>query len=103
MHWQLQPEALSFSPGRKIQMSFETVNGPDQSEFANRISKVISDAEKNGMAIDEAVCIAVAVASDYALHNYGKDYLDFLAKIVLAKKNKPVTGEVIEDSPAVLN
>ena len=64
-------------------------------ELANAISDAINSAIERGMEPDEAACISVAVAADYARGYYGDAYLPHLAKAVTARAGMPAPETVI--------
>jgi hypothetical protein len=63
--------------------------GPLPSALGNKISDAIFEAIQNGMEVDEATCVVVAVAADYARESYGGGYLAELAGIVLTRAERP--------------
>ena len=66
-----------------------SVTGRGPRDLANAISDAINAALTKGMEPDEAACIAVAVAADYARSYYGDKYLPHLAKAVMGQAGKP--------------
>ena len=61
--------------------------GPNFRDLGNAVSDAINAALKRGMEIDEACCVVVSVAADYARLEYGNDYLPDLAEVVSERKN----------------
>lgn len=57
--------------------------------LGNAVSDAIHAAVDRGMEMDEAVCVAVAVAADYARLEYGEGYLEQLAQVVLLRGAAP--------------
>lgn len=60
-------------------------SSPLHSALANIVSDAISKALDFGLEPDQAACVVVAVAADYARAEYGPDYLNRLAKVVLLR------------------
>lgn len=58
--------------------------------LAVAVSDAIHAAVSNGMQVDEAVCIVVAVAADYARGEYGNKYLKDLASVVIERGSIPM-------------
>lgn len=58
--------------------------------LANAVSDAIFAATQRGMDLDEACCIVVAVAADYARGHYSNAYLPQLAEIVTDRANRPL-------------
>jgi ribosomal protein S18 acetylase RimI-like enzyme len=67
-----------------------TLTGRLPAQFANKISDVIHEFVNRGMEVDEASCIAVAVAADYARSNYGNSYLGSLTEVIRERANRPL-------------
>jgi hypothetical protein len=61
--------------------------GKSFSQLANAISDAIFDATQRGMDLDEACCVVVAVAADFARGHYGNEYLPSLADVVTERRN----------------
>lgn len=55
--------------------------------LANAVSDAIMAAVHNGMGVDEAACVVVAVAADYGRGNYNNEYLASLANVVTERAN----------------
>lgn len=64
--------------------------GPSFRDLGNAVSDAIFAASGRGMALDEACCVVVAVAADYARGHYGDAYLDDLADVVRKQRNQPL-------------
>lgn len=57
----------------------------------NALANAISDAfHASGLPVDEAVCVAIAVITDYARAEYGDEYLAALADIVTGRGEFPL-------------
>jgi hypothetical protein len=67
--------------------------GVSFNKLGNAISDAIHDALSRGMAMDEAVCVVVAVAADYARGEYGASYLPSLAEVVIERGSHPMPDE----------
>ena len=65
--------------------------------LANSVSDAIAAAMKLGMEPDEAACIVVAVAADYARCYYGDKYLPHLAKAVTSRAGMAMP--FVDDEP----
>ncbi len=63
---------------------------PRLTRLANDFSDVIARALRQGFKSDEACCVAVQVAADYARAEYGPGYLANLAAIVIAAGDRPM-------------
>lgn len=57
--------------------------------LANQVSDAIRAAIERGMEVDEAACVVVAVAADYARDGYGIAYLSDLAAVVKSRNERP--------------
>ena len=68
----------------------ETISGPVVNDLGNRVSDAINRALRQGMRVDDAVCVASTVAADYARATYGNDYLEKLALVVKNAANLPL-------------
>lgn len=77
--------------------TFSLMRGILPAQLANAVSDAINAALQAGMEVDEAVCTVVGVASDYAKGEYGPDYLDQLARVVVAYKERDMRKR--EDAP----
>lgn len=67
-----------------------TVSGAPQAALGNAISDaIVAAVNKDGLGLDDAVCIAIAVAADYGRAAYGTRYLASLAQIVLLRAGMP--------------
>lgn len=66
-----------------------SLTGPLPAALANDVSDAIHRALKMGMAVDEACCVVVAVAADYARDSYGDAYLLGLASVVAGQAGRP--------------
>lgn len=73
--------------------AFSLMRGILPAQLANAVSDAINAALQSGMEVDEAACIVVGVASDYAKGEYGPDYLDQLARVVVAYKERGLRRE----------
>jgi len=67
--------------------------------LSNAVSDAIHAALESGMEIDEAACVVVSVASDYARLQYGNDYLGALANVVLHRASMPMP-DIVEPGGA---
>lgn len=63
----------------------QLISGPLPAKLGNAVSTAIHEALSQGMKTDEAACVVVAVACDYARHAYGNGFLDYLAYVVLMR------------------
>ena len=66
-------------------MSHAMMKGALPNNLANEVSDAIYKALKSGMETDEAVCVVIAVAADYARGAYGDGYLPELAKVITSR------------------
>ncbi len=64
--------------------------GPLPRELGNAVSDAIHAAMERGMETDEACCVAIAVACDYARGEYGDGYLEQLVKLIRVQRGKPL-------------
>lgn len=78
---------------------FSLLRGALPAEHGQRISDAMHQALLNGMEPDEACCVAAAVIADYARTYYGNEYLNGLAKIVVAQGQKPMPRTVEGGAP----
>ncbi|MBN9035496.1 MAG: hypothetical protein J0H53_05460 [Rhizobiales bacterium] len=69
---------------------FSELSGRWAADLGNAISDAIHAALLRGMETDEAACIAVSVAADYARAEYGDAYLQDLAKVVVMRAGRPM-------------
>lgn len=67
-----------------------TVSGKLPANLANMVADAIYSALIAGMEPDEACCVAVAVAADYARHFYGDAYMVDLAKVITERAGQPL-------------
>lgn len=67
-----------------------TATGALPRDLGNGVSDAIHAALIRGMEIDEAACIVIAVACDYARGQYGDAFLESLVKIVRGQRGKPL-------------
>ena len=67
-----------------------TLSGRLPANLANTVSDAIHDALVAGMEADEACCVAVAVAADYARHFYSDAYMAKLAKVITDRVGQPM-------------
>jgi hypothetical protein len=67
--------------------------GRSFADLANAVSDAVNAALKRGMAADEAACVVVQVAADYARGAYGNAYLLELAQVVIDRGSFPAPGE----------
>lgn len=67
-----------------------TESSPLHAALANAVSDVIARAIELGLEVDQAACVTVAVAADYARGEYGPDYLTKLSKVVVARAADPL-------------
>lgn len=74
----------------------ETISGPLPARLGNAISDAIHDALKAGMEPDEASCVAVRVAADYARCAYGPAYLNKLAEVIVECGQMPPPMDISE-------
>lgn len=58
--------------------------------FADALSALICHHVHQGVALDEALCIAAAVIADYARGQLSLAYLDVIADIVVARAACPL-------------
>lgn len=77
-------------------MTKATLSGPLPTWLANAASDLLHDAMAKGMEADEAVCLVVTVAADYARHCYGPAYLTELATIITDRASAPLP-EIVHD------
>jgi hypothetical protein len=76
----------------------EIARGDDRhSALANAVSDAINAALRAGLGTDEAACIVVQVAADYARAEYGNRYLDGLAAVVVGAASMPMPEDVAHD------
>jgi len=68
----------------------EIVSGPEATEVAEVFSAQICGFISTGMRLDVVLCIAIAVLADYARGEYGDDYLDELADVLVSRRNEPL-------------
>jgi hypothetical protein len=66
-----------------------TLTGPLPAALANSISDAIHEALRRGMHVDEAVGVVVGVAADYGRLQYGNEYLEDLAAVVIERRERP--------------
>jgi hypothetical protein len=66
------------------------VTGKLPAKLGNEISDAIRRALEAGMQTDEAVCVVVSVAADYARAEYGNGYLRDLAGVVTGRSAQPL-------------
>lgn len=66
------------------------MSGPLPAILSNAVSDAIFEALENGMEVDEAACVVVSVAADYAREGYGNDYLSELAEVVRHRATMPI-------------
>jgi hypothetical protein len=66
-------------------MTAGRLTGRLPAELGNAVSDAIHAAVAAGMAMDEAVCVVVAVAADYGRLEYGAGYLRELADVVMRR------------------
>ena len=71
-------------------MTTATLKGKLPSALAEDITAAIEKACQQGMRVDEASCVVVAVAADHARRAYGDSYLPNLAKIIEWQAGKPL-------------
>lgn len=71
-------------------MREEVTAGARQAVLANAISDALHNALVSGLQPDEATCIAVSVAADYARGSYGAPYLTRLADVLIRRGDLPV-------------
>jgi len=70
---------------------FSQLSGKSPKVLANAVSDAIHAAVADrGMGVDEAVCVTVAVAADYARAEYGDRYLEDLGAVVQARTGQPM-------------
>lgn len=79
---------------------FIKMRGQLPNELAQAVSAAIFQALQKGMEPDEAACVVVAVATDYARNAYGPEYLPLLASVVIARAEMPEPVEVSDTEPA---
>ncbi len=73
----------------------EVVSGDARlSNLANAIAVQIEYAvEDCGLGVDDAVCVVVQVAADYARSQYGSAYLPQLARLIIGRGEMPMPNE----------
>lgn len=76
-----------------------TVTGRLPNDLANSVSDAIHAAQQAGMECDEAVCVAIGVAADYARIEYGDGYLLALCDVLMSRSGQP-HPQNIASSPA---
>jgi hypothetical protein len=59
-------------------------------DFANEIASSIDRAQERGIDLDIAVCVAIGVAADYARAEYGDEYLNAMAHVIMQRAGKPL-------------
>jgi hypothetical protein len=59
------------------------------------ISDAIHRATKRGMRVDEAACVVVSVAADYARGAYGDEYLESLCTVIRERAQHPLPPNAI--------
>lgn len=64
--------------------------GPLPNDFANEIAGCIDRAQEGGLDLDVAVCVAIGVAADYARAEYGDEYLNAMAYVIMQRAGKPL-------------
>jgi hypothetical protein len=72
--------------------------GRSFAQLGNAVSDAIVAALRRGMDSDDAACVVVQVAADYARGTYGNAYLAQLAAVVLRRGDMlmPLTTETEE-------
>lgn len=76
-------------------MSATTIlSGKLPTDLANVVSDALHEAQEKGMDLDEAVCVTMAVAADYARERYGDGYLVALCDVVMSRFGKPLPENV---------
>lgn len=70
----------------------ERISGAVPAALGNAVSDAIIAALHQGLTPDQAACITVTVAADYARETYGNDYLLALANVVILRGNEPLPG-----------
>jgi hypothetical protein len=65
------------------------ISGVGPAKLGNDVSDAIHAALKRGMETDEACCVVLAVAADYARMEYGPAYLHELAAVILRRNEAP--------------
>jgi hypothetical protein len=68
-------------------------HGPSFGELSNGVSTAITAALARGMSVEEATCVVVQVAADYARRAYGSACLQQLAEVVIWRGSRPNPGE----------
>lgn len=64
------------------------LSGPLPAKLGNAVSDAIHAGLRAGMEVDEAACIAIAVACDYARGEYGDAYLEEIVTLVRAQRGR---------------
>jgi hypothetical protein len=75
-----------------------TESSPLHAALGQAIADAIHQALEAGLEVDQAACITVAVAADYARATYGPDYLNALAKVVIRQAAEPLPFEWEEEA-----
>lgn len=78
--------------GEKVQRHALTGKLPKQ--LANGVAGCIREAVTSGMEMDEALSVILAVVSDHARGNYGDEFLEDLAELLLSHRDEPIRGQV---------
>ena len=71
-------------------MKNSLMSGRLPADLSNAISDAIHAAIERGMDVDEAACVVVSVAADYARMEYGNDYLGALAEVIKHRASMPL-------------
>jgi hypothetical protein len=82
--------SLGAAPDAGSAMITATLKGKLPGALADDIAAAIEKACQQGMRVDEASCVVVAVAADHARRAYGDGYLPSLAKIIEMQAGKPL-------------
>lgn len=69
---------------------FEEVGSELHSALGQHTSTMIWIAQQNGIPMDEALCVVIAVVADYARVSYGNEYLKHLCDVLMKRAEHPM-------------
>lgn len=67
-----------------------TLSGRSPNMLATDIAKAMQSAGRRGMDLDQALCVLVQVAADYARGEYGPEYVEALGKVMRDRCQMPM-------------
>jgi hypothetical protein len=65
-------------------------SGPSFQLLANEVSLAICSALERGLPVDQAACVVITAAADYARAQYGDGYMLALSRVVIGRIGKPL-------------